>query len=70
MGVKAEEAQHPKHVFFDPSLGVADEANAPGPQVRLAGEGVEQRAVARQGQRIDCEIAARRIFLPVAGERR
>ena len=56
-------------VLDDARRGVADEAHPPVREVCLPAEVVVQCAVRRRAHGIDGEVAARRVFPPVVGER-
>ena len=69
-GMKAEVAEDPKMVLGDAFQRIADEAHVSFEEIVGAAEIVEY--LARPGvrrQRIDREVAARRVLLPVGGER-
>ena len=68
MGLKAEEAQEPKHVLGDAGAGIADEAHPAGPRILDSAERVVEGAVDRAEQGVHREVAARRVDHPVVGE--
>ena len=67
-GVEAEQPQHPEIVLRDARMRIAHEAHPAGDQVFHPGGIVENLAAGGGIERIDGEIAPRRIFRPVVGE--
>src|SRR5271169_4692511 len=61
-------AQQPQHVFGDPGGGIADKADMASLQIGDAADRVIDRAVGSEEDRVDREIAARRIGGPIGVE--
>ena len=68
-GMKAKEAQDAQVVFGDARGSVADEAHAPRLDVGEPADIVIDRAIAGGGQRVDGEVTALGIALPIASKR-
>ena len=68
LGVEPEKAQNAKTILGDPSIGLADEPDAAGDDVRISADRIVNCAATVDGERIDGEIAPLGIGDPVAAE--
>ncbi len=68
MGVEAKEPQDAQIVFADAILGIVDEAQASGPQVRQAAKRIDNRAIRPRVKRIHGEVATMGVFLDRFGK--
>ena len=68
LGVEPEKAQNAQTILGDPSIGLADEPDAAGDDVRISADRIVNRAATVDGERVDGEIAPLGIGDPVAAE--
>ena len=63
--LKAVIAQQPQHILGDAGRGVTDKADPAGTQIDEAADRIMERAVGGEIDRVDREVAPRRIGRPV-----